>query len=45
MFYGGVVRYRGRGCLSKPMPSHPFLPEVPASEKAEKGRERERERE
>jgi hypothetical protein len=24
MLYGGVVRYRGRGCLSGPMPRHPF---------------------
>jgi hypothetical protein len=24
MFYGGVVRYGGRGCLSGPMPRHPF---------------------
>jgi hypothetical protein len=22
MFYGGVVRYGGRGCLCGPMPSH-----------------------
>jgi hypothetical protein len=25
MFYGRVVRYRGRGCLSRPMPMHPFF--------------------
>ena len=24
MFYGGVVRYGGRGCLSGPMLKHPF---------------------
>jgi hypothetical protein len=24
MFYGGVVRCGGRGCLSGPMPRHPF---------------------
>ncbi|KRX29278.1 hypothetical protein T09_3096 [Trichinella sp. T9] len=38
MFYGGVVRYGGRGCLSGPMPRHPF----PLSDQSyeEKGRER-----
>ena len=25
VFYGGVVRYGGRGCLSGPMLRHPFL--------------------
>ena len=24
VFYGSVVRCRGRGCLSRPMPRHPF---------------------
>jgi hypothetical protein len=24
MFYGGVVRYGGRGCLTRPMSRHPF---------------------
>ena len=24
MFYGGAVRYRGRGCLSGPMSRHLF---------------------
>ena len=64
MFYGGVVRCGGRGCLSRPMPRHPFplrdLPQmveyriefiqgmgrgVKRVVEAEKGRERERNRE
>jgi hypothetical protein len=24
MFYGGAVKYGGRGCFSGPMPRHPF---------------------
>jgi hypothetical protein len=30
MFYEGVVRYGGKGCLCRPMPRHPF-PEGPAT--------------
>jgi hypothetical protein len=31
MFYGGVVRYGGRGCLGRPILRHPFPPERPVT--------------
>ena len=32
VFCGGVVRYGGMRCLSRPMPRHPFPHEGPATQ-------------